>query len=452
MPIEFVFGIWITTGIAGLKKTEYLLLYSYTLFYTAYFIEWKIRGGINDYFTVAYIVGSVVMICLCFRYYYLLFYQENYTNLLSDPAFWFISGYFIYYTTGVGFNAYFEQLNGVIIRGTVSLAEIILEILNLILYSFWIISFICIRNKPTSTTAVITTCAIFLIVAIGLILLVIVYNRRKKRHIEEKALMKLTFDSELIKSQLEVQEQTMQTIGADLHDNIGQLLSLTSLTLNSIELDNQPKARQKIDAAIDLTVRSIKEMRLLGKLLQGDQLMVLGLPEAIRYEVNFMERSGHFEINYAIEGEPPANNNADKDLIIFRILQEILNNIIKHAIATEIVINLEYLSNQVKLEVGDNGIGFNTDELPAGQSGMGLHNIRKRAGIIGGEVAIRSNPGEGTQITIFIPFHTLRQMERGEANDTSLIKWRKTKLISQLLTTIPSSGAALLPSWGSLRS
>jgi two-component system NarL family sensor kinase len=258
-------------------------------------------------------------------------------------------------------------------------------------------------NEQIRNIVIIAT-AIFLIAPAFIIVYIFIYNRRKKRHIEEKEMMKLTFDSELIKSQLEVQEQTMQTIGADLHDNIGQLLSLTSLTLNSIELDNQPKARQKIDAAIDLTVRSIKEMRLLGKLLQGDQLMVLGLTEAIRYEVNFMERSGHFEISYTIEGEPPANNNPDKDLIVFRILQEILNNIIKHAIATEININLEYLSDRLKLEVSDNGIGFNADDLPAQQSGMGLHNIRKRAGIIGGEVSINSAPGGGTQIIITIPY------------------------------------------------
>ena len=258
-------------------------------------------------------------------------------------------------------------------------------------------------NNEIRNLIIITT-LVFLIAALFVLLYILVYNRRKKTHIEEKALMKLTFDSELIKSQLEVQEQTMQTIGADLHDNIGQLLSLTSLTLNSIELDNQPKARQKIDAAIDLTVRSIKEMRLLGKLLQGDQLMALGLPEAVRYEVNFMERTGHFEISYTIEGEPPANNNPDKELIIFRILQEILNNIIKHAIATEININLEYLNEQLRLEVIDNGVGFNADNLANGQRGMGLHNIRKRAGIIGGEVAIISNTGEGTQITIFIPY------------------------------------------------
>ena len=115
---------------------------------------------------------------------------------------------------------------------------------------------------------ILTITLIFLIAPAFILLYIVVYNRRKKKHMEEKEMMKLTFETELVKTQYEVQEQTMQTIGAELHDNIGQLLSLTSLTLNSIELDNQTKAKQKIETAIDLTIRSIKELRLLGKLLQ----------------------------------------------------------------------------------------------------------------------------------------------------------------------------------------
>lgn len=238
-----------------------------------------------------------------------------------------------------------------------------------------------------------------LLIAIIIITAMLYYSRKRIHKIEVS-----NFQNTLIQSQLEVQEQTMQTIGADLHDNIGQLLSLTSLTLNSIELNNKTKAQQKIDAAIDLTVRSIKEMRLLGKLLQGDQLVVLGLSEAIRHEISWMERSGRYKVIYSQGEEIPAANNPDKDLILFRILQEILNNIIKHAAASEINISLEYLEGVLQMQITDNGIGFNADELSAEQRGMGLQNIRKRAGIIGGEVAIKSNPGDGTQVSIFIPY------------------------------------------------
>jgi len=245
---------------------------------------------------------------------------------------------------------------------------------------------------------------IFLMAPAFLLAYIFVYNRRKKRHIKEKALMQLTFDAEITKTQLEVQEQTMQTIGADLHDNIGQLLSLTSLTLNSIELDGDKKNRKKIDAAIDLTMRSIKEMRLLGKLLQGDQLVGMGLDEAIKYEINWIEKSGKYKVNYTNDGEMPAASSPDKDLILFRILQEVLNNIIKHAQATQINILLDYLEAVLQLQVTDNGIGFNHSDLQPARSGMGLQNIQKRASIIGGEANITSNPAEGTTITILTPY------------------------------------------------
>jgi len=245
---------------------------------------------------------------------------------------------------------------------------------------------------------------VFLIAPTFIVVYIFVYNQRKKRHIEEKAQMQLTFEAEIAKTQLEVQEQTMQTIGADLHDNIGQLLSLTSLTLNSIELDNEAKARQKIDDSIDLTLRSIKEMRLLGHLLQGDQLVAIGVVEAIRQLVSWMERAGRFEIIYTAGDEIAADRNADKDLIIFRITQEIFNNIIKHAAATEITVDLDYEEGVLKLRIADNGIGFAADEAPLAKHGMGLQNIRKRAGIIGGEAVITSNAGCGTRIVIAIPY------------------------------------------------
>jgi signal transduction histidine kinase len=258
-------------------------------------------------------------------------------------------------------------------------------------------------NNDIKELIIITT-LIFLIAPAFLVLYIFIYNQRKKRHIEEKELMQLTFESELIKTQMEIREQTMQTIGADLHDNIGQLLSLTSLTLNSVKLDEAEKAQQKIDAALDLTLRSIKEMRLLGKLLQGEQLIALGLPEAIRHEINWIEKSGQYIINYHVEGEQPEQNNPDKDLILFRILQEVFNNIIKHSKAKEISIKLGYSEQGVRLQVIDNGRGFEVKNLTDDQKGMGLMNIQKRAEIVGGEIFIQSQPGEGTCIDIFIPY------------------------------------------------
>ena len=117
-----------------------------------------------------------------------------------------------------------------------------------------------------------------------------------------------------------------------------------------------------------------------------------------------MERSGRYEITYTPGEELPAAGNPDKDLIIFRIVQEIFNNIIKHAAATQISIALDHAGGQLTLTMADNGVGFNAESIPAGKAGMGLQNIRKRAAIIGGEAVIISNPGEGSRVTISIPY------------------------------------------------
>jgi len=109
--------------------------------------------------------------------------------------------------------------------------------------------------------------------------------------------------------------------------------------LGSVAFDDINKAQQKIDAALDLNSRSIKELRLLGKLLQGEQLISGGLTEAISSEIAWIEKAGQFQVEYSAENIDTKNSNANKDLLVFRILQEILNNIIKHAFATQIKIN-----------------------------------------------------------------------------------------------------------------
>ena len=255
-----------------------------------------------------------------------------------------------------------------------------------------------IRNTVIAATG------IFLIAPAFIVAYIFVYNRRKKRHIEEKAQLRIVYDAELVKTQMEIQEQTMQTIGVELHDNIGQLLSLTSLTLNSIELDKPDKAQQKIGAAIELNLKSIKEMRLLGKLLHGEQLVKQGLEEAIRSEISWIEKSGRFMVAYHVEGEKPAAGNPDKDLILFRITQEVFNNIIKHSRAANITVKLNFSVEHVRLLIIDDGAGFDVRRLTEEQKGMGLRNIQKRAEIVGGGVFIQSQPGEGTCIEIGIPY------------------------------------------------
>lgn len=239
-----------------------------------------------------------------------------------------------------------------------------------------------------------------LLVAIIIITAVLFHNRKRLHNITVE-----NYENALVRSHYEAREQTMQTIGADLHDNIGQLLSLTALTLGAIEIKGDEKANNLIESSIDLTGRAILELKHLGKLIQGQQLIAIGLKEAIQHEVIWLEKSGKFDVSFDCDNILAPNRNMDKDLILFRIFQEVTNNIIKHSHANKINILLTCSVGILTLRLRDNGIGFNTQDSLLQQNGMGISSIKKRVALLGGELDIISenNCGTSTEIRVIYP-------------------------------------------------
>ncbi|MFA6248809.1 MAG: ATP-binding protein [Mucilaginibacter sp.] len=215
--------------------------------------------------------------------------------------------------------------------------------------------------------------------------------------------MQKNYETELLKTQMEVQEQTLKTVAYDLHDNIGQLLSLTTITLSSINLNDSEKTAGKIALIEDLTLRSIKEVKALSRLLHGEEIVSRGLKSAIEFELEWLKRSDKFRIIFD-HNMPVYNIDSAKETILFRLFQEIINNIIQHAKATEININLETTTDSLRLTISDDGIGFNVDEILNRKAGMGLHNIMKRSAMINGTASIISTPLKGATITINVPY------------------------------------------------
>ncbi|WP_316824184.1 sensor histidine kinase [Pedobacter miscanthi] len=245
---------------------------------------------------------------------------------------------------------------------------------------------------------------VFLLMPIFLLIYIRSYNRHKKNHFLEKQNMQQRFESEILQTRVEVQDQTMQSIATELHDNVGQLLSLTTLTLNSVNLNDAEKAKRKIENSLSLVNKSIKELRELAKLLHGEQLVENGIGHAIDQEINWLNKAGTYDLqsnNMLLDLELVS---PDKDLIILRLLQEIINNVIKHAQATHIQIDSYLENNALHLKVTENGVGFNPDEIKAKKSGMGLNSIYKRIEMINGKLALNSAPGKGTSIAIEIPY------------------------------------------------
>lgn len=213
-----------------------------------------------------------------------------------------------------------------------------------------------------------------------------------------------TLETELLRTQMEVQEQTLKTIAYDLHDNIGQLLSLTTITLSSINLDDKIKTAEKIALIEDLTARSTKEVKALSRMLHSEELISRGLFAAIEFELEWLKRSDRFKITLVKPAFGSFTTDSSKETIVFRLFQEIINNIIQHSKATEIFVTLEQVEGSLKLTIRDNGIGFNVDETLKRRTGMGLFNIKKRAALINGTASIDSTYGTGSEIAITIPY------------------------------------------------
>ena len=130
--------------------------------------------------------------------------------------------------------------------------------------------------------------------------------------------------------------------------------------------------------------------------------METGLIDAIVYEAEWLQKSGHYAVNFINNINENPNLSSEKDLILFRLLQEVINNIIKHASATEITITLDHIQDNRLLSITDNGRGFVVDE--AKKNGMGLSNLLRRTKSLQGEIEIISAIGKGTTVSIKVPY------------------------------------------------
>jgi two-component system NarL family sensor kinase len=131
----------------------------------------------------------------------------------------------------------------------------------------------------------------------------------------------------------------------------------------------------------------------------------VGLADSIRFEAAMMKKSGLMDVQFQISGSE-IELNEQKSIFLFRMFQECMNNILKHAEATLVLVNVNYLDDLFTLEIKDNGIGFNVAEKKqstAPGSGVGLKSIFNRAQLIGADISINSKPNQGTVVLIKLP-------------------------------------------------
>jgi two-component system, NarL family, sensor kinase len=254
-------------------------------------------------------------------------------------------------------------------------------------------------------TAILATSLVLITLAFFIIVFLIAYNKKQRRNKKEKAELQSQFNQTLLQSQLEIQEQTLNKISQEIHDNIGQVLSLAKLNIGTIDICQPERAQEKIKDSRELVGKAIQDLRNLARSMNTTYVNELGLLRSIEYEVEMIRKSGVFIPQLNVEGQP-SKLNAQKELILFRIFQELINNIIKHAEAKKVDIRIVFTEELLNITVIDNGKGFDTTLLNSPDnptSGLGLRNMQNRARLIGAVFSITSIPRTGTTINIQLP-------------------------------------------------
>lgn len=228
--------------------------------------------------------------------------------------------------------------------------------------------------------------------------LAVTYHNNKKRHAIEKEHIKSNFRQELLKAQLEIQEQTFTHVSQEIHDNIGQVLSFVKLSLGTASQLGEVEKDERIAESKELVARAITDLRDLSKSLSSDSFSAKGFVPAIKTEVERINKSKLVKATFKQEGKA-ISAGEQAELVLFRILQETINNTLKHANAECLNITLQYAPDLLTLTIADDGSGFDKDEAIS-RNGSGLRNIRNRANLIGATVEIKSAAGSGSEITV----------------------------------------------------
>lgn len=243
--------------------------------------------------------------------------------------------------------------------------------------------------------------AIILCMVTFVAIIMMAYRRNQNKFVQAIEEMRLDHEKTLLSTRLEMQEQTFHHISREIHDNISLSLTLAKLYLNTLNLDDKEKSEEKVEASIDFLTKSIAELSDISKGLNADIIIQQGLLKAVEEELLRIRRAELFAVEYELTGSP-AYMDSQKELIVFRIIQEAFNNIIKHARAAKATLILNYTATTLDIEISDDGIGFDPLFISNNRE-AGLKNMETRVKLLEGCMKIKSRPGRGTSLIFNIP-------------------------------------------------
>ena len=229
-------------------------------------------------------------------------------------------------------------------------------------------------------------------VCVIMVFLFVIFQKEKNVLLIKQVETLQQYEKEIAESQVEIREQTLRNISWELHDNIGQLITLAKIQLQSVA-DNPENIKEVNDNLTTI----LNEVRSLSKVINPDFISNIKLNEAIQLEIDRFNRLNYIQSSLIVEGQY-FDLDSKAEIIIFRILQEFFSNTIKHSKASKLKVKMNYTEDKLIIIAEDNGKGF--DALNVSENGIGLNNMKKRGHLINADISIQSVLNKGTQLTI----------------------------------------------------
>ncbi|PHR73605.1 MAG: histidine kinase [Lutibacter sp.] len=245
-------------------------------------------------------------------------------------------------------------------------------------------------EQERNEIVIILATLIVVIITLSLVWLFIVFQKRKNNLLQDQENAQKQFEKEIAETQVEIREQTLRNISWELHDNIGQLLTLAKIQLQVATPENIKEVSGTIS-------KGLQEVRALSKLINPDFVKNIELYKVVQLEIDRFNRLNFIKSELNVIGETH-KLDPKVEIILFRILQEFFSNTIKHSKATTLKVDLNYQKNSLDITAKDDGIGYDTSE--DSKNGIGLLNIQNRAKLINAEIDFNSEIGKGTILKI----------------------------------------------------
>lgn len=241
--------------------------------------------------------------------------------------------------------------------------------------------------------------------AISLTVFLMFQRRRQLNHQLEKENLKISYQNDLLSTRLEVQEQSMALISEEIHDNVGQLLTMSRTYLSMLKKQENNESNQNlIDRSFTMVSQAVTELRHISHSLNGKLISEMGLISFVEKDIEHMANSLGLKFNLQIEDDDGPPLTQEQNLLVYRVIQESIQNVLKHAQATEVTIMLHYSADVFDVKITDNGKGFETEKL--NYNSLGLRNMLHRAKLLNAKLKVSSVKGSGTEIMLHIPVKT----------------------------------------------